>query len=434
MRKAADSRRVRELQLANRSYLFSLSNQPRSHGDRPESISGLSEWAYDVPFTYRLLMSGAPRLCASLLSDGLGDDPPKQKTKLFAISSDFDPGLSRVKRFVDIALYMAVHAPLEGRVEPVRSSSPATLLGRLKKLFLPPQATLAAELNASQATLSELPRRLNESLAFLEAHRDSHLLLETIELDCMSEKGESALRTCVENEIARCLHAGAAVDALPADTADAAKLLGIAIRHKHAAPLDAFFGLHLDDDCDSTRDGATQYPLGLVWCEHLYFGLLNRSEYEKRDSQPVAEMKVSPMVVDVLARSQLFESYLGRQDNRMRFLSGQYGGPSNNDRLAYLAKDSQEVELFLGIKSTEANGDLQLDTNSLGGFTQFSDGWLRALIHQLGASSDTSQDAKIIEDAWVKGVLLTAVLAVRPGDSDAPLCLLRVETPPSNGY
>ena len=418
--------------MANRSYLYSLSNRPNSYADRPESASGLSEWAYHVPFMYRLLMSGGPQLCASLVSDGLEDDPPDQKTKLFAISSDFDPGLVRVKRFGDIVLHMAVPAPIAERLEPIASLPPATMIGRLKQLFATPKAVLPATPSAASATLSELPRRLIESLAFLEAHRNSNLLLETIELDCMSAEGESALRICVENEIARCLHVGAAVDALPADIADAARLLRQAATQKHEAPLDAFFGLHLDDNCDSTRSGATQYPLGLEWSEHLYFGVLNRSEYEARVSPSVAEVEVRPVVADVLAQSQLFESYLGRQDDRMRFLPGLYGGLSNSDRLAYLAKDSPEVDLFLGIKATEPDGSLQLDMNSLGGFMQFSEGWLKALVRQLDASSETSQDAQTIDDAWAQGMLSPIVLLVRPGDSGNELVLVRIEAPPRN--
>ena len=274
---------------------------------------------------------------------------------------------------------------------------------------------------------------MTESLAFLEAHRNSNLLLETIELDDMSPQGESTWRTCVENEIARCLHVGAAVDALPADIADAASLLRQAATQRHAAPLDAFFGLHLDDDYDSTRSGATQYPLGLEWSEQLYFNLSNRSQYEARVSPSVAEVEVRPVVADVLARSQLFESYLGRQDDRMRFLPGLYGGLSNSDRLAYLAKDSPaEVDLFLGIKSEELDGSLQLDMNSLGGFMQFSEGWLKALVRQLDASSDTSQDAQTIDDAWAQGVLSPRVLLVRQGDSGNEIVLVRMEAPPKN--
>ena len=208
-------------------------------------------------------------------------------------------------------------------------------------------------------------------------------------------------------------------------------LLREATTQSCAAPLDAFFGIRLDDDCDGTRNGATQYPLGLEWSEHLYFGLLNRTEYEARASSAADGKELSSTVSDdVFARSQLFQSYLGRQDTRMRFLPGFFGGPSKSDCLAYLAKDSKEVPLFLGIKSTEPDGSLQLDMNSLGGFMQFSQGWMKALIRQLGAGADTRHDAQTLDDAWERGILLPVVLAVRPGDSGNELFLLRVEAPP----
>jgi len=44
--------------------------------------------------------------------------------------------------------------------------------------------------------------------------------------------------------------------------------------------MDAFFGLRLDNECDSTRTGETEYPLGLVWYDTLYFDLMNRSEFD----------------------------------------------------------------------------------------------------------------------------------------------------------
>jgi hypothetical protein len=44
--------------MANRAYLYSLSNRPTSYTDRPETITGLSEWPYAIPFTYRVLLSG----------------------------------------------------------------------------------------------------------------------------------------------------------------------------------------------------------------------------------------------------------------------------------------------------------------------------------------------------------------------------------------
>lgn len=214
--------------MANRSYLYSVSNRPTSYVDRPDTISGLSEWPYAVPFSYRVLLSGDPRLCASLISDGFEDDDPDNKTPLHAISGEFDAGYARLKKFGDVVRLVS--------------------------------------------TSAELRAQLDETEAFLDQHRDRYLLLETIELDCMTETGPDALRACVEQEIERCREVGAAIDALPGDPAAAAAEL-----EKRAG---AFHGLVLDDDFDNVRDDKTDNPLGLSWwTDVLYFALWNKAEF-----------------------------------------------------------------------------------------------------------------------------------------------------------
>ena len=48
---------------------------PAAYADRPRRSRSV-EWPYDVPFMYRLLMSGDPQPCASLVSDGMEDEEP----------------------------------------------------------------------------------------------------------------------------------------------------------------------------------------------------------------------------------------------------------------------------------------------------------------------------------------------------------------------
>jgi hypothetical protein len=224
--------------MANRSYLYSLSNRPTSYSDRPETISGLSEWNYAVPFSYRALMSGEPQLCSSLVSDGFKNDPPDRRTRLYAISSDFELGYARLKKFFAIVRTLVGHgAP-------------------------------------------DLVHAIEETQIFLEAHRNRYMLLETIELDTMSVKTEQGLRACAERELTACLRAGAAIETLPADAREAGARLKAAAQQKSEAPLDAFYGLVLDDHFDSTRDDETHYPLGLSWSDVLYFKLWNREQFE----------------------------------------------------------------------------------------------------------------------------------------------------------
>ena len=223
--------------MANRAYLYSLSNRPTAYADRPETISGLSEWGYAVPFSYRVLMSGDPQLCASLISDGFEDEPDDKKSKLFAISADFEAGFARLKRFISV-------------VRPIA------------------------------ATSKRLTADLDETLSFLEAHRDRYLLLETIELDCMEYEAASDLRACVEEEIVACQAVGAAIDALPAAPIEAGKILKDAASKSAGPPLNAFFGLRFDDACYNTHEEETTYPLGLEWSDALYFELWNRAEFD----------------------------------------------------------------------------------------------------------------------------------------------------------
>lgn len=285
--------------MSNRSYLYSLSSQPTSFADRPVTLSGLSEWVYDVPFLYRLLMSADPQLCASLVADGLDGEESGPKTRLHAISSPFDPGLERAIRFAEIVkvlvtkehpLAAAESAAAEpGSFQEMRGTTSWT--ARLKRLFssgpdsvalptptpTPPPPPAVAARPAS----GHLPSWFDEMLAFLDKFRDNYLLLETVELDTMYENGESALRACAEAQIARCRHVGAAFEALPSNTAEAAAVLRRAAAERCAAPLDAFFGLRFDDACDSTRTLATEHPLGLTrWSTVLYFRLADKAAFE----------------------------------------------------------------------------------------------------------------------------------------------------------
>ncbi|WP_444914492.1 DUF7822 domain-containing protein [Microbulbifer sp. TRSA007] len=222
--------------MANRSYLYSLSNQPKSYSDRPETISGLSEWPYSIPFTYRVLMSGNPNLCASLVSDGFEDDSPDDKTQLYAISSDFEAGFARLKKFVEV-------------------------------------------LRVISKDIMDLPdSMLNETLEFLQEHKDRHLLLETIELDCMDDSEESVLRGYVESEIIACREAGAAIDALPEDPKVSADIVKSAAENNSESALSPFYGLQFNDKFDNVE---SEPPVGLYWSDILYYDLESKKEFEE---------------------------------------------------------------------------------------------------------------------------------------------------------
>lgn len=115
-------------------------------------------------------MSGDPQPCSSLISDGFEDDPPDRQTRLYAISGDFDTGYTTLARFCAI-------------------------------------------MGASAGDSAALLTALDQTEEFLNKHRDRYLLLETVELDSMSESTEAGLRACVEQEINACRQAGLAVHA-----------------------------------------------------------------------------------------------------------------------------------------------------------------------------------------------------------------------------
>jgi hypothetical protein len=254
--------------MSNRAYLYSLSHRPTSYADRPDTITGLSEWAYAVPFSYRVMMSGDPRLCASLISDGFDGEPANRKTTIPAISAEFEPGFARLKRFIAVVRGLAANSPM-------------------------------------------LLACLDETLAFLDGHRDRFLLLETVELDSMTTEREAKLRACVEREIAECVRAGAAIDALPTDPGEAGAILANAVRHRAGRPLDAFHGLRLDEDFDNVR-GGNENPLGLESSDELYYELWNRTEFEANLERSVAEP------VPEIVRGTGFRAFIARLLGRFR--------------------------------------------------------------------------------------------------------------------
>ncbi|WP_313462412.1 hypothetical protein [Achromobacter sp.] len=227
---------------------------------------------------YRLLMSGDPQLCASLVDDGFGSDESDEKPRLYAISSEFDTGFQRVKRFAEIV--RAAARLSAGGPQPAATSQSPSFISRLKQVFASGQATSVDPEPAPPPEVDDLLAGFDETITFLDAHRDAYLLLDTFELDTMSESEEARLKARVEQEMARCVQAGAAVDALPGDIAQAGRQLVSATRQPGTPPLDAFFGLRLDDEFDSTRTGETEYPLGLQWFDTLCLELLNRSEFD----------------------------------------------------------------------------------------------------------------------------------------------------------
>lgn len=79
--------------MANRSYIYSTDEIP---GARPERIysdaTGISQWRWDVPLVYKLLASGNPRICRSIIWEDAGN---------IALVGDYDLGAARLEAFLE---------------------------------------------------------------------------------------------------------------------------------------------------------------------------------------------------------------------------------------------------------------------------------------------------------------------------------------------
>jgi hypothetical protein len=83
---------ITETILANRSYLYSTNRLPDpSAAKEDRKIVGLSEQGFDIPVVYRLLLSGSPQVCRSVIWEGAGD---------VAIAGDYEMGVAALKRFL----------------------------------------------------------------------------------------------------------------------------------------------------------------------------------------------------------------------------------------------------------------------------------------------------------------------------------------------
>jgi hypothetical protein len=79
--------------MANRSYLYSsnfVTSPDANEVDR--RMTGISEWNYDIPIAFKILLSGNPMKCRSSIWE-----VPEE----IAIVGDYDQGLDRLLHFLD---------------------------------------------------------------------------------------------------------------------------------------------------------------------------------------------------------------------------------------------------------------------------------------------------------------------------------------------
>lgn len=223
--------------MANRSYLFAASQVPETFFDRPEFIWGLSEWAYDLPLAYQLLVSDNTRACASLSFKPMdAANPP------LAIAGSAAGGLARLTKLLDLL-----------------ARSPA---GEAHAEFM--------------AACSETKR-------FLDENTDNYFYLETAELDCM---GTEVLHEAIDGHLASIRHFAALVDQLTPGNIEA-----------HIAPGGALEGVMSELGRFEERALPT---LGIAnWTNVLYLAPRDKEDFDPADYSDDADQDDTPVIAPI---------------------------------------------------------------------------------------------------------------------------------------
>lgn len=75
--------------MANRSYLYSINEVPTANSNDKIKIIGLSEFNYEIPVAYKVLLSGGTKSSHSIIFDGN-----------YGITGDYQKGLENLKRYI----------------------------------------------------------------------------------------------------------------------------------------------------------------------------------------------------------------------------------------------------------------------------------------------------------------------------------------------
>jgi len=215
--------------MANRSYIYTAEKIPKIFDDTAAKLSDLGEWPWVTPFLFYLLISDNPRLCPSQISDGLTTDQDGQKTDLFAVAGEFKKGARRAKKFLRLLRAIA------------------------------------------KDPTSDLFRAAVETEQVLKEKRNRYIVLETVELDAMSEADSPVYWYNVAHDVRNtAFRAGRAVDALSSWTWMGSWELRKAANARIG---DLRFFREMPLRFDERFDHAdTDVPIGLSgWSDYLFF-------------------------------------------------------------------------------------------------------------------------------------------------------------------
>lgn len=148
--------------MANRSYLYASDFIPGQPDGQGRKLVGLSEWRYDIPLVFKLLASGRPQLCPSLIGGDHGD---------IAIVGDYAAGLSALEAFLARLQYPPAQRLVNEALEFLHAPEQRAryLVLEPGELFAMTDAPAAAQGQALLTELQDLAPSVEEALSSLAA-------------------------------------------------------------------------------------------------------------------------------------------------------------------------------------------------------------------------------------------------------------------------
>ncbi|MGP9491007.1 DUF7822 domain-containing protein [Psychrobacter sp. AOP7-B1-24] len=90
--------------MANRSYLYSTNIIPEpNQDDSSRVLTGISEYNYDIPIVFKVLLSGNPQACLSVIWEN---------SEKIALIGDYASGLQNLEAFLAGIMLPAAQAPI----------------------------------------------------------------------------------------------------------------------------------------------------------------------------------------------------------------------------------------------------------------------------------------------------------------------------------
>ncbi len=143
--------------MSNRAYLYSTNFVP-GEGVEDRRIIGISEWGYDIPIVFKILLSGNPRICQSLLWD---------EPDVSAIVGEYDTGVARLLEFLPRIPHPAARELAEEAISVLRADQ-----NRNRYFLLEPYEVFCLDGKTAvefMADLADISRQMDQAIAEVTA-------------------------------------------------------------------------------------------------------------------------------------------------------------------------------------------------------------------------------------------------------------------------